>query len=540
MSDVGEDQLAAELLRRSRARARLAHFALGVEIPGVPIGNPLDPTIEAFKPIETRVAHHHLVIMDAIQRCIEHPTGGRTMIFAPPGSAKSTYGSVVAPAWIMGKRPGHRIILGSYASDIATKQSRKTRALCSQPLYGSIFTERPQLQADQRAADEWRLTNSSEYMAAGLLAGITGNRANGLIIDDPISNREAADSATIRAKVHSEWVDTALTRLLPGGWALIIQTRWHELDLSGSILPMDYKGESGLILCQDNQVWDIVNIPAKCEHPDDPLGRKIGEYLWPEWFPKTHWATWENNPKAARTWSALFQQRPSPGEGLQFLRKDAQWYDSRKAPGTEGGPPLHSRKFGASDYAVSPDGGDYTEHGIAEIDPQSRLYLTDWWSGQKESDKSIAAMIAMVRKNTAAASPIARWFNEGGVIDKAIRPAINRAMFDASAYVTIEAMPSIQNKSIKLESFHARYAAGQVYFPSDKPWGKQVVDQLVGFPTGKYDDKADVCGLFGRGIDQMGNVAVPVAQKKPELIPFTAKWLEYQEGSDKPKVRFHS
>lgn len=534
-----EDVLAAELLRRQRGRDSLAHFALGVDIPGVPVVS-LDPTVEAFKPIESRVALHHLVIMAAIQRCIQHPTGGRTMIFAPPGSAKSTYGSVVAPAWAMGKYPGSRYILGSYASDIAVKQSRKTRALCSQNGYTTIFKERPTLQADQRAADEWRLTNSSEYMAAGLLAGITGNRANGLIVDDPISNREAADSPTIRAKVHSEWVDTALTRLLPGGWALIIQTRWHELDLSGSILPMDYKGESGLIKCQDNQIWDILNIPAKAEHADDPLGRKIGEYLWPEWFPVTHWATWENNPNAARTWSALFQQRPSPGEGLQFRRADARWYDSRKAPGSEGGPPLYSRKFGASDYAVTADGGDFTEHGMAEIDSNSRLYITDWWSGQKESNVSINAMLAMVKRAKISKIPIARWFNEGGVIDKAIRPAINRAMFDENAYVTIETMTSIQNKSIKLESFHARYAAGQVYFPSDKPWGKAIVDQLVAFPTGKHDDKADVCGLFGRGIDQMGNVAIPVAEKKPELVPFTAKWLEYREDSDKPKIRFHS
>lgn len=536
------DRIYAELLRRQRARGSLAHFALGIDIPGVPMGDPLDPTIEVFKPIETRVALHHLVMTDAIQKCMEMK-GGRLMIFMPPGSAKSTYGSVVAPAWAMGKWPGHRIINAGYASDIATKQSRKARALCSQQLYTSIFPERPVLQADQRAADEWRLSNSSEYMAAGLLAGITGNRANGVVIDDPISNREAADSPTIRKKVYDEYTDTVTTRLLPGGYLILIQTRWHELDLAGQILPADYKGASGLMKGQDNQIWNVLNIPARAEHEDDPLGRKIGEYLWPQWFPESHWAMWENNPRAARTWSALYQQRPSPGEGLQFKRVDAQWYDSRLAPGSIGangigGPPLISRKFGASDYAVTPDGGDFSEHGVAEITPTDDLYITDWWTGQKESHLSIAAFIDIIKKNKR--TPLAKWFNEGGVIDKAIRPAINRAMSDEKAWVTIESMTSIQNKAIKLESFHARYAAKKVYFPIDKAFGNAVVDQLVGFPTGKYDDKADVCGLFGRGIDQMGVIAFPVAVDKPSLIPFSAKWVEYEDSSDKPKVRFTS
>lgn len=533
--DIDEDQAAAELLRRTRARTSLAEFALAVDIPGVPI-NVTDPLCEIFKPIESRVALHHLVIMSAIQHCMETP-GGRLMIMAPPGSAKSTYASVVAPAWGMGRWPGQRIILGSYASDIATKQSRKARALCSQPGYSSIFPLRPTLQADQRAADEWKLTNGSEFMSGGLLSGITGNRANGVIVDDPLSNREAADSPTIRAKVLNEWNDTITTRFLPDAWAIIINTRWHEEDLSGAILPLNYKGESGFIKCQDGQTWYVLNIPAEAEHADDPLGRKPGEFLWPEWFPREHWSIWRDNPRAKRTWSALFQQRPSPDTGLQFKRADARWYDPRKVRGEDDGLPQYMRLHGASDYAVTPDGGDFTEHGVAGIDHRNRLYLIDWWSGQKESDKSIAAFIMLVRKYPGR---LARWFNEGGVIDKAIRPAINRAMLEADAYVSIENMPSIQNKSIKLESFHARWAAGQVYLPANTPWAQRLVDQLVAFPAGKNDDGADVCGLFGRGIDQMGTVSVPVAEKKPLLVPFTAKWLEWDETKQRPKIRYTS
>jgi hypothetical protein len=334
-------QIAQELLRRQRARASLLHFSQSIDLPGVPIKdptdaedpatgrlvNPIESTAHLFRPIETQIAQHHALIMKAIERTINTPRG-RLMIFAPPGSAKSTYASVVAPAWAMGRTPGTQIILASYGTSIAAKQSRKVRAIVTDPLYTSLWEERPTLNEDQRAVDDWQLSNGSSMMAAGLLAGITGNRADGLIIDDPIANREQADSATIREKIHNEYIDTAMTRAKPKMWAIIIQTRWHEEDLAGTILPADYAGESGMIQCRDGQVWEVLCLQAKCEREDDPLGRRIGEYLWPEWFPETHWKTWESNPRASRTWGALYQQRPAPDAGIHFNAGMFRWYNA--------------------------------------------------------------------------------------------------------------------------------------------------------------------------------------------------------------------
>ena len=249
------------------------------------------------------------------------------MIFAPPGSAKSTYASVVAPAWAMGRKPNTQIILASYATSIACKQSRKVRSICRDSLYTGLWKEKPELLDEQRAIDDWQLTNGSSMMAAGLLAGITGNRADGLVIDDPVANREQADSATLREKTYNEYIDTAMTRAKPSMWALIIQTRWHEEDLAGAILPTDYCGESGHILCRDGQTWEVLCIPAEAEGENDVLGRKTGEFLWPEWFPRDHWSTWRDNPRAARTWAALYQQRPAPFSGIHFNREMFKMYD---------------------------------------------------------------------------------------------------------------------------------------------------------------------------------------------------------------------
>jgi len=329
MNDLPPEQAAGELLRRQRARASLVEFSQSIEIPGVPLVDIKDDdltTETTYAPVESRIAKHHLLLLQALQRCVETPRG-RLLVHMPPGSAKSTYASVVMPAWAMGRQKNTQIILASYGTSIAAKQSRKVRAIMRDPRYTSIWPEKPILLDDQRAVDDWQLTNGSSMMAAGLLAGITGNRADGIIIDDPVANREQADSPTIREKTYNEYIDTAMTRAKPRMWVVIIMTRWSESDLAGMILPENYSGESGLIKCRDGQTWEVLSVPAEAEREDDPLGRKVGEFLWPEWFSREHWSTWRDNPRAARTWSALYQQRPAPFAGLHFSREMFKRFD---------------------------------------------------------------------------------------------------------------------------------------------------------------------------------------------------------------------
>lgn len=546
--DVAQDQqiappderrraAALEMLRRQRARASLVEYARSIDIPGAPAVS--DPDTEHFKPVETSLALHHRVILEAIQKTVNTPMG-RLMIFAPPGSAKSSYASVVTPAWLLSKTPGYRIIIASYATKIAAKHSRKARALCRSQRHVSIWKDRPILANDQKAVDQWALSNGSEFMAAGMLAGITGNRANGILIDDPVANREDADSQTIQDKVEAEYIDSASTRLLPNGWIILIQTRWNENDLSGRILPDDYAGQSGRVLCKDGQWWTVLNIPAKAEHADDPLGRQPGEYLWPEWFPREHWAQWENNPRAARTWSSLYQQRPTAGEGLEFKREWFKWYDPDVPPGTEGGLPKHLTIYGASDFATKEDKSDFTEHGVVglgeaktkiaigeRIVSAAPFYFMDWWYGQKTTDVGIDSACALIHRHKPR-----RWWDEGGPIDNAIRPAFTKAMRDhhPPIHVNIESLTSIKNKATKLASFQARAAAGLVYMPLNRPWATRLVDQLCAFPAGKHDDAADVCGLIGRGVDAMMSPHEPVKTERPSLLPFTAAWLEMTEN----------
>lgn len=419
------------------------------------------------------------------------------MVFMPPGSAKSTYASVVFPSWVMGKSPGTKIILASYGSDLARKHGRKTRQIVKTKKYQAIFSTA--LSSESSAADEWALANGSEYMAGGILSGLTGNRANGIIIDDPVKGRQEADSETTQRNTKEAYDDDLRTRLVPGGWEIIIQTRWSDRDLSGQILPEVYDGRSGWVDCRDGQRWYVLSLPAECDRADDPLGRKIGELLWPEWFTVEHFSKFKNNP---RTWSALYQQKPQPDEGTFFKREWFRFYQSL---------PKTIRKYGASDYAVTDGGGDYTEHGIFAVDTDENVYIADWWYDQSSSDTWIEAKCDLIKRH----EPLL-WGGESGVIRRSVEPYMLKRMRERQAYCAMEWLTSVSDKPSRARSFQARAAMGKVYLP-DNEIGHRILDQLLRFPAGTYDDAVDVCSLFGRMLDKV--IPAHVGQpQEPEAL----------------------
>lgn len=500
------------LLRRRRMRSSLTAFAQSIQIPGAPVGG--DDT-ELFAPVGTGVAKHHVLLCDALQRCIETDYG-RLMVFMPPGAAKSTYSSAIAPAWAMGRWPGFQAILASYGSDLAKKHGRKARAICKQPIYLDAFSST--VGKDMSAAELWATTNGSEYLAGGLLSGLTGNRVDFLMIDDPIKGAEAADSPAIRMQIMDAIEQDAMSRLKPRASVALIQTRWHPLDPAGQLLPEDYKGQSGPIVCRDGMTWTVLNIPAECEHADDPLGRELGEMLWPEWFGTDgkHWQQYRTKP---RIWASLYQQRPSIAGGGQFKEDWVKWYDAGEEPND-------LNYYGADDYGSPPDDmgkGDYTEFGVCGLDESGDIWLLDWYYGQVTTDTAIKAFCNMALKWKG----LRKWFGEKGVIHNSIKGALDRAKRERKVYVRQELLSSQVSKLMRAESFFAMCEQGKVHFPRT-PWARRLVDQLIAFPVVIHDDGVDVCSLLGRALSQMAWAYVPPAEKDASLKPFSVDWLMHE------------
>jgi predicted phage terminase large subunit-like protein len=165
--------------------------------------------------------------------------------------------------------------------------------------------------------------------------------------------------------------------------------------------------------------------------------------------------------------------------------------------------------------------------------PQNNIYALDWWFKQAETDVGLREFIRLIKRYKPA-----RWWNEGSLIEKSIAPYVRSEMRIQNAFVTLESLPSIEDKGSKVQSFHARWHEGTVFFPLRRHWTDHVIDQLIKFPAARWDDAVDCCGLIGRGLDQVFAPAPPSPECKPQLIPFTEAWLTYNDRNQKPKVRY--
>ena len=191
----------------------------------------------------------------------------------PPRHGKSELCSVYLPAWYLGTHPERRVILAGHEADFAASWGRRVRDVLEEhgrQLFGA------RVRADSAAANRWDLVGHAGGMVtAGVGGTITGRGADLLVIDDPHKSAEETGSVTYRERVWDWYRAVARTRLEPGAGVVVVQTRWHEDDLAGRLLA-DAESEGDR--------WQVLSLPAVAED-DDPLGRSVGDPLWPERFP---------------------------------------------------------------------------------------------------------------------------------------------------------------------------------------------------------------------------------------------------------------
>lgn len=434
-----------------------------------------------------RDAEHHRLICRKLE-AVERGEIKRLVISVPPRHGKSLIASTYFPAWFLGRNPDKYVITATYGQDLADDFGRQVKNQIADPAFAEIFPG-VALANDSRSSRRFSVDGSEggieqatnrqgAYYAVGVGGPLTGRGAHVLIVDDPVRNREDADSETIRAKIKGWFTSTAFTRLMPGGAVIVIQTRWHEDDLTGWLLS-EHAAEG----------WDVIHLPAIAE-ANDALGREPGEALWPDQYDEEALLNIKRLV-GPRDWSALYQQRPAPDTGDYFKR---EWLIPVSVV-----PPLSSMMvYGASDYAVTANGGDYTVHVVIGVASDGRMYLLDLWRGQAASDVWVDAFCALVRKW----KPVG-WAEETGQIKSGVGPFLVKRMLETGSYTAREQFPTRGDKAIRAQSIRGRMAMQGLHVPKDAEWLSDLTSEMMSFPVGVHDDQVDALGLAGQLMDRM-------------------------------------
>src|SRR5262249_44588735 len=365
----------------------------------------------------------------------------RRAVFMPPGSAKSYYASTMAPAYARGRQPEWNIIQASHTQQLADFWGRRVRNLVAEPRWRAAFGIG--LASDRTAVDRWELQNGAEYVRAGVGGALTGKRGDLFIIDEPVKSDEEAESEIYR-EGNWEWFRSDVrARMKPGCRIVLIQTRWHFDDLAGRILPENYDFRSGWVTARDGEEWYVLSLPALADRPDDPLGRNIGESIWPEWFTQTMLEQ-ERISQGPRNWASLYQQRPTPDEGGYFERKDFRYCDS---------PPVHLRVYGASDYAVSEKHGDSTVHLVVGVDPADNIYLLDLVREQKQTIDWVEDPLTLADRYR---DRLHVWAEEKDQIERSVGPFLKKRQVERGIYFTRIQYASGGDKELKAPAIQAR------------------------------------------------------------------------------------
>lgn len=466
---------AQELLRRRQARKSLEHFT------------------KYTKP-DYAVNWHHRVLCEYLDRFV---TGEikRLMIFTPPRHGKSELVSRRLPAYILGRQPSAQIIACSYSADLASRMNRDVQRVIDGERYRSIFPDTQLFGKDVRSvADGSWLRNSDifevvgqggVYRSAGVGGGITGMGYNYGVIDDPIKNRQEADSRAYRESLWDWYVSAFRTRADDDSAGILLTlTRWHEDDLAGRLLKQAKSNPKA-------DQWTVISLPARAlsepANPEDQ--RRPGEPLWPARYGEEALDRIEAG-LGDREWNALFQQTPKPDSGKIL--------DSAKL------------------RLISPD----------EIPPLVKIvrYWDLAFSEQQGADYVSGAKVGLTADNRRVILHLkrikGRWTESRPVIiEMALRDGVNveciieangtqlgyfQDIHDDERLARRLVSPGIPkgSKEMRASLWGSRLDDGIIYCVRGE-WNQSLFDEMDFFPNGENDDQVD--GVSGANYALVGD-----------------------------------
>jgi len=426
-------------------------------------------------------------------------------IYTPSQEGKSQRVSRRFAEWLLDHDPTLRIAIISYGESLALRWGRDIKMDIA---LNPCRSEDPEkcdrdcgglhikIRKDSAAAGAWETPEGGGIYCVGVGGALTGQPVHVLIIDDPVKDRAAAESETVRESTWDWWESVALLRLASPPKVVLVMTRWHEDDLGGRI-----ESRPGPLR------WRKLVMPAIAVN-DDPLGRAPGEELpsvrnRPPGYFHLRQAT-----MSSYVFSSVFQQTPTAAEGNFFRRQTFRywrvmpsWDDGRERIDLEGQPVTLSDcwRFITMDFAASTkSSADYTVAGAWAVSPAGDLILLDRRRAQVP-DHAHFTMAEELRERwrTDQVFVEANWWSQTFVSD-ARDKGVPVAKVMADTDKRTRAIPAA-----------GRVHAGRVWFPAvtsgckcgncaDGDWLDEFTAELAAFPSGTHDDQVDVVSYAAR------------------------------------------
>lgn len=413
----------------------------------------------------------------------------------------STYASRLYVVWRMGRNPNLQVIGGGHGQTFVENEfSYKNRQTLRSAPYQRVF---PGVVVDhtKSAKGQWALAgHKGQYVAKGVGQGVHGFRANFIVVDDPYAKVEDAESATHREKVKTWFITDIGTRLLPGGKIFLIMTRFHEEDLTGTLLELNKE------FPEDKRYYHA-EAPAICYDPEnDILGRRLGEVLW-DFYPISEFIDKRVGQKYQRY--ALIYQQIADASSDESISGHFKYY---KRPPYETEEALaEAREAGHVDKEtgrVIPQIRQYFRRIIVSVDTASKdneradFTVAQVWGqtgdhknyllDQKREKVEFTNLIGLIER-------LARRWNADAILveDKgngtsyiqARQPEGQRRL--APCPIVPIKTPANQGKVFRFDEVTPLIEAGEVYLPEEAEWLDLFIREVGQFPEGNKDDQVD-------------------------------------------------
>lgn len=392
------------------------------------------------------------------------------LVFVPPRHGKSELCSINFPAWYLGRNPGKEIITVSYSAELAQDFGSKTRGIVGGEAYPHIFTGLT-LKEDEQAKAKWRTSKGGSYTSVGVGGAVTGRGANILLFDDPIKNREEAESDIHREKVWQFFTSTAFTRLEPKGVVVVILTRWHLDDLAGRIL----KNQELSKRCK------IIYFPAIATKKE--IYRNEGESLWPERF-NVEALNEIKNTIGPYDWESLYQGSPVLTDRQEFK---PEW--KRTITETEV-QAMSTQRFLTIDTAISKQSSaDYTGFCDNRVNSENKWHFKAWRM-RLGAEELVEALFSLYTRAINEGRPYDKIGIEKTIYLDALKPYLDDQQRRRNIFLPIVELKHNQTqKEVRIRGLIPRYATASIYHIIGEC--NALEEEQMQFPQGIHDDVLD-------------------------------------------------